>query len=123
GAWISLDHALDVVAAVMGERLDGREIAGFEFDRRLERLAEVAPMHRVGGGRDVVMRGQRLLGAHGATSGEGRGRVRGRAERPERQRRATDQPILHETAACLGELPDSFRVVMPMRTTWSAAMF
>ena len=55
GAGIALDHALGVVIGVMGERLDGDVVAGIDLEPRLEQLAEIAPMHGVGGRREIVI--------------------------------------------------------------------
>ena len=52
---IALDHALEIVVCMMRERLDRDEVAGVDFDQRLQVLAEVAPMHGLVGGRDMVM--------------------------------------------------------------------
>ena len=55
GAGIALDHALMIVARLMGQRLDGDDVAGVDLELRLEVLAEVTPMDGVGIGRQVVM--------------------------------------------------------------------
>ena len=55
GAGITLHHALGVVVGVMRERLDGDEVSAIDLDQRLQRLAEVAPVNGLVGGRDVVM--------------------------------------------------------------------
>ena len=54
-ARIALDHARRVVIGVMGERLDGHEVAGFDLDHRRQRFAEVAPVHRLVRDGDVVV--------------------------------------------------------------------
>ena len=48
GARIALDHALGVVIGVVRQGLDGDVIARIHFQLRLQELAEIAPMHRVG---------------------------------------------------------------------------
>ena len=55
GAGIALDHALGIVIGMMGQRLDGDVVAGIDLELRLEQLAEIAPMHGVGGRRQVVI--------------------------------------------------------------------
>ena len=52
---VALDHAFGVVVGVMRQRLDGNEITGIDLDLRLQLLAEVAPMHRVGIRRQVMI--------------------------------------------------------------------
>ena len=54
-ARIALDHALGIVAGVMGHRLDGDVVARIHFKLRLQELAEIAPMHRVGICRQVMV--------------------------------------------------------------------
>jgi hypothetical protein len=53
GARVALDHPLGIVVRVVRERFDRDEIARLDLDRRFQRLAEVAPVHRVRGGRYV----------------------------------------------------------------------
>ena len=55
GAGIALDHALVIVARLVGQRLDGEDVARIDLNLRLEVLAEEAPMHRVGVGRQMMM--------------------------------------------------------------------
>src|SRR6516162_2034980 len=45
---IALDHALGVVIGVVSQRLDGDIVARVNLKLRLQELAEIAPMHRVG---------------------------------------------------------------------------
>ncbi len=80
GAGIALHHALGIVIGVMGQRFDGDVVAGINLEPRLEELAEIAPMHGVGGGRKIVIgrlawprlrRGR--LDQRGAASRQGRG--------------------------------------------------
>ena len=47
GAGIALHHALGIVIGVMGQCLDGDEVAEVDLDLRFQLLAEIAPMHRV----------------------------------------------------------------------------
>ena len=54
-ARIALDHALGVVAGVMGYGLDGDVVARIHFELRLQELAEIAPMHGVGVRRQVMV--------------------------------------------------------------------
>ena len=69
-AGIARDHALVIVARLMGQGLDGDDVAGLDLELRPEVLAEVAPMHGVGVGRQVMLAGARLRPRHGE-----RGRV------------------------------------------------
>ena len=55
GARIALDHPLGVVIGVMRENFQRDKVAGGHLDHGLERLAEVAPVHGLVGGRHVVM--------------------------------------------------------------------
>ncbi|EGK70344.1 hypothetical protein METUNv1_03249 [Methyloversatilis universalis FAM5] len=55
GARVALDHAVVIVTGVVGERFDGDEIARTDFHLRLQRLREIAPVHRVGAGRNEVV--------------------------------------------------------------------
>ena len=57
GARIALDHALGVVIGVVGQRFDRHIVAGVDLKPRLEQLAEIAPMHGVGGRRQIVVGG------------------------------------------------------------------
>jgi hypothetical protein len=59
GARIACDHALVIVARLMGQGLDAHEVAGLDFELRFEVPAEVAPMNRVGIGRQMMMPGRR----------------------------------------------------------------
>ena len=59
GAGIALHHALGVVIGMVGQRLDGDEVAGIDLDLRFQLLAEIAPMHGVG------IRGQMVIGSLG----------------------------------------------------------
>ena len=52
---IALDHAGSIVIGMVGERLNGHEIARFDLDQRRQRLAEVAPVHRPVRDGDVVV--------------------------------------------------------------------
>jgi hypothetical protein len=54
-AGVAGDHALVVVARLVGERLDGDEVARVDLELRPEVLAEEAPMDRIGIGRQVMM--------------------------------------------------------------------
>ncbi len=54
-AEIADDHAFGIVGGMLGERLDGDGVAGFDFDDRPERKAEIAPMHMRRRDRQVVM--------------------------------------------------------------------
>src|SRR6516165_5819113 len=47
-ARIAFDHALGVVIRVVGQRLDGDVVARVDLKLRLQELAEIAPMHRIG---------------------------------------------------------------------------
>ena len=55
GARIALDHALGVVIGVVGQGLDCDVIARVDLKLRAQELAEITPMHRVGGRRQVVV--------------------------------------------------------------------
>ena len=55
GAGIAGDHALAVVIGVMGEHLDGDEIAGVDFELGCERPAEIAPVDGLGRRRQMVV--------------------------------------------------------------------
>ncbi|MCR6668071.1 MAG: hypothetical protein NVV69_19115 [Methyloversatilis sp.] len=55
GAGVALDHALVVVAGVVGQRFDGDEVTRVDFDLRLQRFREIAPVHGVGAGGDVIV--------------------------------------------------------------------
>jgi hypothetical protein len=55
-ARVAFDHALGVVAGVMGDRFDCDVVAGIDFKLRLQQFAEIAPVHRVG------VRGQIMIG-------------------------------------------------------------
>src|SRR4029077_7523485 len=59
-ARIALDQAFDIVSGVMGNRLDGNVIARIHLDLWLEELAEIAPVHCVSIGRQVMV--SRLAG-------------------------------------------------------------
>ncbi len=54
-ARVALDHAFGVVVGMMGEGLQRHEIAGIHIETRLEVLAEVAPVNRVGIRREQVV--------------------------------------------------------------------
>ncbi len=58
---IALHHAVGVVIGVVRQRLDRDEIAGIDLDARLQRLAEIAPMHGVGVGRQMMIGALRRL--------------------------------------------------------------
>jgi hypothetical protein len=55
GTRITPDHAVEVVAGMMGERFDGDEVTRLDRHLRLQRLAEIAPVHGVGAGGDVIV--------------------------------------------------------------------
>ena len=78
GPGIALHHALGVVIGVMGQRLDRDEVAALDLDPGLQRLREIAPMHRLGGGWQVMV----LLFARRA------GRARLRQSGADQRRRA-----------------------------------
>ena len=59
GAGIALHHALGVVIGMVGQRLNGDEVAGIDLDLRFQFLAEIAPMHCFG------IRRQMMIGALG----------------------------------------------------------
>ena len=54
-ARIALDHTLGVVIGVVRQGLDGDVVARIHFKLRLQELAEIAPMYRVGGRRQVMV--------------------------------------------------------------------
>ena len=54
-ARIALDHAFGVVTGVVRHGLDGNVVARIYFKLRLQELAEIAPMHRVGIRRQVMV--------------------------------------------------------------------
>jgi len=55
GARIALNHALGIVVRVMGKGLDRDIVAGLYLKLRLEKLAEIAPMHGIGGRREIMI--------------------------------------------------------------------
>ena len=55
GAGVALHHAFGVVIGVVSQCLDGDEVAGIDFDRRFQFLAEIAPMDGVGIGGQMVI--------------------------------------------------------------------
>ncbi len=57
GAGVAADHAFAVVGGVLGERLDGDDVARAHAQRWLDVAAEVAPMHGFVGGRQVILAG------------------------------------------------------------------
>jgi hypothetical protein len=52
---IAFDHAFGIVAGVMGYGFDRDVVAGIDFKLRLQKLAEIAPMHGVGIGRQIMV--------------------------------------------------------------------
>jgi hypothetical protein len=54
-ARVALDHTLGVVTGVVRHGLDGDAVAGLHFKLRLQELAEIAPMYRVGVRRQVMV--------------------------------------------------------------------
>jgi hypothetical protein len=77
-AGIAFDHSGGVVIGVVGDRLDGDEIAGIDFKLRLQQFAEIAPMHGVGICRQAVIGRLAGLGLRRRRSGEGAGAGEGR---------------------------------------------
>jgi hypothetical protein len=93
-ARIALDQAFDIISGVMGNRLDGNVIARIHLDLRLEELAEIAPVHRVSIGRQVMV--SRL-----ARFGLSRSWRRKRAATPGYSRAATSKKCAFEKTAPL----------------------
>ncbi len=60
-AGIALDHAFMIVVRLMCQGLDGDEVSGIDLELRLQVFAEIAPMHRVRIGRQIMMAGARGL--------------------------------------------------------------
>ena len=69
GAGIARDHALVVVIGVMGEHLDGDQVAGVDLEPRRKRPAEVPPMNRLGSRREMMVACGALLAASARPAG------------------------------------------------------
>ena len=63
GTRVAFDHALGIVIGVMRQCLDRDVVARIHLDLRLEELAEITPVHRLGSRRKIVMAGLALPGA------------------------------------------------------------
>ncbi len=103
---IALDHPLGVVIGMMGQGLQRDQIARVHVQSRLAALAEIAPVHGVGIGRQDMVGGAcrhllaGLLG--GGVAGEQRAqRERGRSAR-------ANMTVVHETASPLKQ-----RAILP----------
>jgi hypothetical protein len=55
GAEVACDHALVVVACLVGQRLDGDKVAWIDLELRLQESAEITPVHRIDIGRQMMM--------------------------------------------------------------------
>jgi hypothetical protein len=99
GAGVAFHHALGVVIGVMGQRFDGHEVTGVDFDHRLEQLAEIAPVHGIGGGRHIVVARFALPRAHSLRRSR---RNQRDAARGKRRRPASHQERAFQKAAPLG---------------------
>ncbi len=114
GAGIALHHALGIVIGVMGQGLDGDEVAGIDLDLRLQLLGEIAPMHGlgIGGqmvigplGRLVLLGGRRHLRRHQRNAARRHGRrAPGRREARPQERAAFAIERLLEVAVVQFEI-------------------
>jgi hypothetical protein len=79
----------------MGQGFDGDVVAAVDLDDRLQELAEVTPMNRVGRRRHIVMIGPALLSGGGLGD---RGRDHGPAGDERSRATGRDEGALHEAA-------------------------
>ena len=55
GPGIPLDHQLRIIVGMVGQGLDCDVVAGIDFDSWFQKLAEIAPVNRVGCRRQIVV--------------------------------------------------------------------
>jgi hypothetical protein len=124
GAGIAPNHAIGIVVGMVGQGFDGDEITRLDLDHGLGRLAEVAPQHGVGAGRDVVVAAHARARLGALREGAGRhrhaqraGRHRGapRAHRIAQEGTARHLELLLHFFFCLGR--------NAVRTTGTANVF